>query len=313
MAEFTDLLQRYTEELGTAVQESLRLLLDDRVIEQERRILEQMRDLIRYEGFDPIVTARNLAALHAKQRLLVEADKDNLWEMKFKMGSPGAEEEITVTNDMEFSSDIRYLCLLFVSRGAAYKKILLKSSDVAKGFLTMLQEKYTISQDRRKPGTAIDSTTITIARVAAAFPTVTMDLYHAGLGRLLVSTSDVTGQSGFEWPKAFLTPMVASMIPRSVNVKVQLLALAVANDDLLHQGGSKTKLSSLTQYMKASLNSTMIPESVKKARCIKWGILEQNGSLTPSIAKVKEECLQQIKKKRPDDIDLDKVLNDLTV
>lgn len=313
MAEFTALLRKYTEELGVGIQDSLRQLLDDGVIEQERRVLEQMRDLMRYEGFDPIVIARTLAALHAKQRLLVQADRENLWERKIKMGIPGAEEEITVTNDMEFSSDIRYLCLLFVSRGAAYKKILQKSSEMARGFLTMLQEKYTISQDRRKPGTAIDSTTVTIARVAAAFPTVTMDLYHAGLGRLLVNAVDVTGQAGLEWPKAFLTPMVASMIPHNVDVRIQLLALAVANDDLLHQGSTKTKLSALAQYMMASLNSTMIPVSVKKVRCIKWGILEQDGSLSPSIQNARAACIRQIERKRPDDADLAKVLSDLAV
>lgn len=313
MAEFTTLLRKYIDELGVGVQDSLKQLLNDEAIEQERRVLEQMRDLMRYEGFDPIVIARIMAASHAKQRLLVQGDRENLWEKKIKIGIPGAEEEIIVTNDMEFSSDIRHLCLLFVSRGAAYKKILQKSSEAAKGFLTMLQEKYTISQDKRKPGTAIDSTTVTIARVAAAFPTVTMDLYHAGLGRLLVSAVDVTGQPGLEWPKAFLTPMVASMIPHGVEVRAQLLALAVVTDDLLHQGGTRTKLSSLVQYMMASLSSTMIPLSVKRMRCVKWGILEQDGSVTSSILNAKSACIQQIERKRSDDADLAKILSELAV
>lgn len=311
MAEFTALLQKYTGELGEEVKASLTSLLDPTSIEKERKSLELIRDLIRYEGFDPIVIARLLANSHARQRAVIRADPSNLWSKTIRIGPPGSEEEIEVNNDMEFSSDIRYLCLLFVSRGAAYTKILKKSSAIAQEFLGQLQEKYSISVAKRRAGTTLDSNTITIARMAAAFPTVTLDLYHSGMGRILVTASEITGIPDLEWPKAFLSPMIASMLPHTINARVQLLAMAVATDDLLHQGNAKTKLASLVQYMMASLGSTMIPASVKKLRCTNWGILNRTGGLIPAIENNRQSCIQQIRKRRPDDVDLERVISDL--
>lgn len=255
--------------------------------------------------------ARMMADAHERQRAVIRSDPSNKWEKDLKVGAPGSESVVTVSNDMEFRSDVRYLCLLFVSRGAAYAKILKKSSRVAQDFLGQLQEKYGISVEKRRAGTTLDAKTITIARIAAAFPTVTLDLYHAGMGRILVTAPEITGIHDVEWPKAFLTPMVASMIPYSVNVKPQLLAMAVATDDLLHQGNTKTKLSSLYQYMMASLSSSLIPPATKRMRCTLWGILTNSGTLSPIIEMHRNACIMQIRKRRPDDADLERVLSDL--
>lgn len=82
-----------------------------------------------------------------------------------------------------------------------------------KKILDMLKIKYTISTLVRRAGQSIDSTTITVPRIAATFPTITVGLFHRELGRMLVDPTLMFGED-HEMPRAFFSLMVSSVIPQ---------------------------------------------------------------------------------------------------
>lgn len=304
-------LTTYLKELGEDYRESLSKVLDSTTISLEIRSLKALREVMKYEGFDPKIIMKKMLEAHTLTHQNILADADSKWSMTIEVETEGVKTVVDMSNDMEFHVDVQHLCLIFISRGAAYDKIFKKSGKPMQELMSILKEKYGITTIRRQPGTQLDANVITLPRIAATFPTVTVELFHQGLGRTLVEPSEIVGRN-VEWPRAFLSPMVASMIPHvDHSPKAQLLAIAVAIDDLLHQTDTKTKLKALFQYMMASYQSTAINPGLKISRCKKWGILQpdQNITFADSIVDCREDCKSMIRRRRAEDPDLERILS----
>lgn len=132
---------------------------------------------------------------------------------------------------------------MFITRRTAFEKILRKSNDVMKNIMNMYRQKYNINVTKRAPGSQLDSKTITIPRIAACFPAITVGLFHHGIGRSIIDPEVLF--PGLE-PRALFSTMIGSMIPVRDNAPLAvLLSIAVRNDDILHQIDRKTGLSAL--------------------------------------------------------------------
>jgi len=69
----------------------------------------------------------------------------------------------------------------------------------------MMKTKYNINTMRRKPGSQLDAKTITILRIAASFPSITVRLYMRDFSRN-IDPSEIFGK--LTLPKALMTPMI---------------------------------------------------------------------------------------------------------
>jgi len=61
----------------------------------------------------------------------------------------------------------------------------------------MMKTKYNINTVKRKPGSQLDAKTITIPRITASFPSITVGLYMKGFGRNIFDPSEIFGDLRF--------------------------------------------------------------------------------------------------------------------
>ena len=199
----------------------------------------------------------------------------------------------------------------------AYRDSLLTSgelrSKVCNGdcAVNLLKVKYNINTVKRRPGVSLDARTITVPRIAASFPGITVGLFHHGLGRMIVDGSALFPDCPL--PRAIFAPMMPSMIPALENSPhAILLCMAVKVDDVLHQTDNKTGLMSLYQYLMASINSTAFTDRYKVKCCLDWGVLvRDNGryKYPPGLIACRQRAKEIISQSRPNDVNLMEVLN----
>ena len=207
------------------------------------------------------------------------------------------------TNNLAFFEDVGILCSFFLRGG--FQKIM-KSNSVMGRVVWVLRNKYNILSTPKPGYPPLRADAITLPRIAAAFPAVTVAAFHQGVGKVLVQPSQIVGRD-VEWPRAFMCCMMASMVPEIINKPVaQLLAVAVANR-------RNTKLIHLLRDLKASLQSTVIPNEVKLSGYRKWGLMvEEVEEFIPAIKDSAMDCKKYIRAQRPDDPDLESVLGELS-
>lgn len=177
----------------------------------------------------------------------------------------------------------------------------------------MMKDKYGLITTKRARGKPFGAQVITLPRIAAAFPVVTVTVFGINCGRALVDEVDVVGRA-VGWPLYFMAPMIASVIPHvGKGPLAQLLAIAVAIDDLLHKTDAKTGLSALYKYLNVSYMSKVVDAKTKMKKCEEWGIVrrigEQECEFVPVIRDSREACIRRIRERRADDKDLDKILS----
>lgn len=143
-------------------------------------------EVTKYEGFNPRVMAAILLASHKSYREKVRNRSLPAEVIEETLKMPQGDFNFRFSNDEEFKSDMQFIDIVFLTRGAMFDKIKGKSGESMKRLMDMMKAKYNINTRKRKPGTILDSKTVTIPRIAASFPQVTVGLFHKDLGRCLV-------------------------------------------------------------------------------------------------------------------------------
>lgn len=287
--------------------------LDLAVLTKDLPFLKALNEVSRYQGFNPREIIKLLLDYHEHAHQDVLADPTAMETVEAQVRIGDQTKDFVFTSDMDFHSDMQFICLMFITRGAAFDKILKKSSETMQTCMALLKTKYNINTMRRRPGQALDGKTITIPRIAASFPTITVGLFTKGYGRSIVDPTVLFPES--DLPKAIYAPMVSSVIPKSGQAPLAvLLAIAVKTDDVLHQVEVKTSLTALLQYLMASYNSTAVTELVKAKYCTEWGIVTRaNGgfSYVDSLVMARDRAKDLIRSSRPNDPSLDVVMGQI--
>ncbi|CAL1685180.1 unnamed protein product [Lasius platythorax] len=145
--------------------------------------LKALTEVTRYQGFNPREIIKQLLD-HAAVQQDVLADERSLEKVESQVKVDGQVREFTFTSNMDFHSDMQFICLMFITRGAAFDKILKKSSKTMETCMNLMKTKYNINTMKRKPDLALDGKTITIPRIAASFPNITVGLFKKRLWSL---------------------------------------------------------------------------------------------------------------------------------
>ena len=283
----------------------LNLLKDEATMprsqQDEATMPRLQQDITEFESFDPKFIIKSMLTAHRVMRDKVKAGEMGLIRIPIVISVGTTDRTNLFTNNLPFVEDLRILCSIFVIGG--FQKIMNSSRNLGQ-VLRVLRGKYDILPNPRKSGLKADI--ITLPRIAAAFPILIVVLFHQGLGKVPVQPSEIVGRD-VEWPRAFLCCMMASMVPEIINKPVaQLLAVAVAND-------RNTKLIHLFRDLKASLQSTLVPNEVKLIKCRKWGLMvEEVEEFIPAIKDSAMDCKEYIRAQRPDDPDLESALGELS-
>lgn len=287
--------------------------IDSSVMNQDIRFITALSEIARYEGFNPRQMMSMLFKSHKDTATAISQNDEAFTEIKTNIEIDGIVSEFKFTNNMAFMSDMEFICLMFITRGAAYEKIMKKSGDTMENCMKMMRAKYNINVGTRRPGSSLDSKIVTIPRIAATFPNVTINLFHKGFGRLIFDKNLLF--PGVEVPRALLSPMMPSMLPKVNDVPLAvMLAVAVKTDDVLHQVTNKTSLQALYQYMIASYSSAATTERVKCKYAVEWGLgirsgLNQVFSYNDSVKGLRSRAKDSIRESRPHDGNLESILN----
>lgn len=291
--------------------------IDLEILSSDVPFVKALAEIARYEGFNPRQVIHKLLQKHGEVERRVRRDPSELescsFEVEVEVNGERRIKPVTFTNNMKFNEDIQMICLMFITRGAVVDKIEKKSNDSMKKIMRMLKVKYDINTTKRKPGTALDSEVITIPRISASFPNITVGWFHMGFGRSIIDQATLFPE--VELPRAIMSPMVASILPQSANTPlIVLFAIAVKIDDILHQTDNKTTLSNLQTYLMASYNSTATTELVKIKACTHWNIGQKiNGQFVYNelIINCKPRAKEIIRMSRPTDVALEAILSSM--
>lgn len=280
--------------------------LDHTSLDAERPHLEAMSLLCKYQGFSPRDMIQSLLTCWESKHSQMTAEEKVIFEYSVTIN--GEERVFTFSSDEKFNRDIEFICVMFITRGTAFAKISTKSLPTMVEIFNMLKAKYNVNTTKRTPGKPLDSKIITIPRIAACFPNITVDAFNSGFGRSIVDPTvlfpDVT------LPRAIFSPMMPSMVSTTSNFPISiLLAISVRVDDLLHQIDTKTSLTNLHQYLMASYNATAVTESVKIKYCQRWKIVGPDGKTYPDIIAQSIRAKVLIRQSRPNDSGLEQILS----
>jgi hypothetical protein len=172
---------------------------------------------------------------------------------------------------------------MFITRNAAFEKMMKKGAKHMQDCMNILKTKYDINTAKKVPGSQLDSTAITYARIAASFPCVTVELFTKGYGRCIFDPSEIFGS--IELPRALFSPMMPSVMMKRPDTPLAILvAIAVKTDDVLYQVDAKTPLQRLHTFFLASYNATTEP--VKAKLCDVWGICERTNGTSGTVGDI---------------------------
>ena len=124
-------------------------------------------EVLAYQGFDPAVTLKILLEKHE-----VAARKP---------AAPGLGIDYT-----DFNCVMRYCIAIFLTRGTDWGNIKKKSTPELQKIMDHLANNYAIRITNPKEKTAPEPKVITLSRVAASLPHITVTLNESGVGRTLL-------------------------------------------------------------------------------------------------------------------------------
>lgn len=297
MTDFTNQAKRYLKDLAGDDLQDVASLFDSGELLKDVSVLKVMEELMKYQGFDPKVMAGLLYSSWQSGRAVAEDQPDSVSSFTFSARVNNKDVAMKVTSNDSFAQDIKFLCMVFISRGSSIQKIKSRSIETLKQIMEMYVEKYDINTDKKLAGAALSPSTVTLPRICATFPTTTVDLFNSNLGRTLIGPEELfeEEENAPVLPRALFAPMVASTIPASVSPTAFLFYLALKVDELLHPKPSeRTSPANLKQYLMAAVESKATTHKLKLLKCKSWGILTQAGTLEVSVAAASQMCLNKI-------------------
>ncbi|KAL1516476.1 hypothetical protein ABEB36_000385 [Hypothenemus hampei] len=220
---------------------------------------------------------------------------------------------VVTVNEGEVFLDIHFTLFLFANRGCSVQKVLEKSTDQIKTVMDWLISKLNLDISENEPGRSLGPDIITIPRIAACFPTVFCNVFHAREAKPIVTLSQLNLPEATS--HAVLCPALASCVPpecveRSENVHMVFFCVHVLLDDVLHKKDKRfTELDQMFAYYKAAYGSVACPPRAR-AKFMKSLNLLAPGDLTfaPVIKSVIAHCRSLIQQSRASDQDLPSIL-----
>ncbi|XP_024884512.1 uncharacterized protein LOC112462764 [Temnothorax curvispinosus] len=279
---------------------------------EEMPFLKALQEIVKYQGFDPKVMITLLLKSHERMNEHIRAHPEAIDVVSEEIKVNGKTESFEFNSNMSFTSDIEFICLTFLTRGETFKNISKKSITQC---MKILKTKYNINTAKRRPGTSLDNKVVTIRRIAASFPIVTVGLFHKGYGKSIVDPTILF--PNIDLPRAVYSPMIASAIPKSEDAPLAiLLAIAVKTDDILHQTDARSNLQTQLRGLKVQIyHSNAETESVKIESCISWGLLvmaaDGKHTYINAIVDSRQRAKEIIKELRPTDPALNNILSQI--
>lgn len=162
-----------TEQGLTADQaKSLFKTIDIATIDAEIPYLTALNEAIKYEGFNPREMLKALLLSNETQKTRIIGDPGVYEEISTTMVVNGRDVLFKFDNNQKFHKDMQFICLMFITRGAAYDKIMKKSSATMRTCMRIMKVKYNINTTQRRLGQSLDSKTVTTPRITARFSTI---------------------------------------------------------------------------------------------------------------------------------------------
>ncbi|XP_044012223.1 uncharacterized protein LOC122855122 [Aphidius gifuensis] len=181
-------------------------------------------------------------------------------------------------NNMEFADEMNWLIIILLTRGSNVKKIINKSTKALSKVLTYLVYKYNVSTSDNRVELRNSPDTVTLPRVAACFPQVTVNLFYQGIGKAIMEIPSYFGE--LPVPKVVLSRCFASVMPTKKGETLHHLIIWInyRNDLVIHQTQPKklTPISLLISYHITAFQSKVVSEDYRDEIFEKMG-LSENG------------------------------------
>nr|APG79270.1 hypothetical protein [Hubei bunya-like virus 2] len=234
-----------------------------------------------YQGFSPALTLKLLIAAHIKMT-------------EKKSGVPS--KEVVGFNVSDFNEAMSYAIALFLTRGTNWPNIKKRSTARLVKIMDHLSGTYSIRATKPKPDDgAPEPKVITLARISAALPHITVSLFKSNVGRTLVPEDKYQLEDA---PRVLLSPNVASLLvvdssePKGFTPHHVVLWVNYLNDKVLHSKDKKfTEPRQLVQYHSAAFNSTATDVDFRKSFCKKFDLTDASNKYLDSVVKADARCL----------------------
>lgn len=186
-----------------------------------------------YQGFDPLTTHKEMV----------------------RKGMAGSRSAV------DFSRDVSEILVFYSLRGTKISKALKRMKDTGKEKLRILKDRYAIVDHRPS-----DKTVITVGRVAATYPSVTMWIYSSRNVQGLV-----TDPSLRDFPNCLRTPVAVSTIPKSEKHAIKAaFKYNIAFTRIVNKG--KCDMDTQRQFFLAALNSEIFTEEERQTLWKSFGL-----------------------------------------
>ena len=152
--------------------------------------IQSNSEILAYQGFDPAITIKILLEKHE-----TAIKKEGITDLKL--------------NRTDFNAVMSYCIAIFLTRGTNWDNIKRKSTLDLQRIMDYLSSNYAIRTKQSKEKGAPEPKVITLSRIAASLPHITVTLFHAGIGRTLLPEDKY--QLG-NIPRVLLCPNIASLL-----------------------------------------------------------------------------------------------------
>lgn len=187
----------------------------------------------------------------------------------------------------QIREDIWRMILLFLCRGNNLKKMLERSKAEIVGVIRGFKNNYNLVDQVGRGG----SDKITLSRVAAVFPGVTLALLaHPTISPSIPrAVSLPISDFGNNFPKVMQTVIVASILPKSpvgISLMKALLLYMIEENRLLSKVRNQTNemiLDEVIKFAKASFSSNVLPFDQRTEVCERHGIIVSNAPAASTV------------------------------
>ncbi|KAL1509943.1 hypothetical protein ABEB36_004607 [Hypothenemus hampei] len=139
-----------------------------------RVTLEIWKEATLYQGFD---VYRIIKLLRANYQAYMASLLEE--QVSYEVTVNGTKKTFRYSNNEKLTTDIHFILFLFANRGCSVQKVLEKSTDQIRTVMDWLISKLNLDITENEPGRSLGPDIITIPRIAACFPTVFCNVFHA--------------------------------------------------------------------------------------------------------------------------------------
>lgn len=228
-----------------------------------------------YQGFDPAVTLRELLTKFEAKKYKGRSSLAKAPDSNYKAG--------------DFNTDMSYLISLFLTRGTNWANIKKKSTAELVHIMDHLAALYSIKVTREKNESSPGPRIITLSRIAASLPHITVGLFLKDIGRTLLPMEKY-GMESLE--RVALAPSLASLLPTQPAGKTEdgeeddefvphhmMVWISFMNDKVLHSKDKKfTPADQLVQFHMAAYKSMSTTPEQRRYYAIAFALCEENGA-----------------------------------